>query len=73
MLKSLSKRQIETSNNKLFGSFVSQLVEDTGLPIEDAIIRILETQTYQIIMDLEAPWYYLPPEEQYLSIKQELG
>jgi hypothetical protein len=68
----MSKKQIETSNTKLFGRLVDRLASDYSLAFIDAVKAILSTPTWQHIMNLEEPIYYMDEIDQYAVIVREL-
>ena len=72
MLRSMTVRQIETSNNKLFGRLVDRLALEFSLGFVDAVKLVTSTQTWQQIMSLEEPVYYMSEADQYTSIVWEL-
>ncbi|MDR1183635.1 MAG: hypothetical protein LBK67_02430 [Coriobacteriales bacterium] len=68
----MSKKQVETSNTKLFGRLVDRLASDYSLEFVDAVKAILSTPTWQHIMNLEEPIYYMDETDQYAVIVREL-
>jgi penicillin V acylase-like amidase (Ntn superfamily) len=72
MLRSMTKKQIETSNNKLFGRLVDRLTSEFSIPFSDAVKAIFSTTAWQQILRLEEPVYYMDEANQYAVIVREL-
>jgi hypothetical protein len=72
MLRSMTKKQIETSNNKLFGRLVDRLALEFSITFTDAVKAIFSTTAWQQILSLEEPIYYMDETDQYAVIVREL-
>ncbi|MDR1183397.1 MAG: hypothetical protein LBK67_01205 [Coriobacteriales bacterium] len=72
MLRSMTKKQVETSNAKLFGRLVDRLMSEYSLGFSEAVRAILSTSTWRQIMDFEEPVYYMDEADQYEVIVREL-
>jgi hypothetical protein len=68
----MTRKQVETSNAKLFGRLVDRLASDYSLEFAEAVKAILSTPTWQHIMNLEEPVYYMDEADQYAAIVREL-
>jgi hypothetical protein len=68
----MSKRQIETSNNKLFGRLVDRLASEFSIDFTDAVKAVFSTATWQQILNLDEPIYYMDEADQYEVIIKEL-
>jgi hypothetical protein len=72
MLRSMTRRQVEDSNNKLFGRFVDRVIDECGIDFATAAREVYRTGIWQQILQLEDPYYYMYEDDQYELIVAEL-
>jgi hypothetical protein len=68
----MTKKQVETSNGKLFGRLVDRLTLEFSITFTDAVKAIFSTTAWQQILNLEEPIYYMDEADQYQAIVREM-